>query len=46
MKIGKRVVTVSVSEKRDCSKSFLRILARGDVEKYVSDVTKDCVSVR
>ncbi len=43
LKAGKREVRVTVLEKRDCSKSFLRILAKGDINAYVSRITADCM---
>ena len=45
-RIGKRKLTVSVVGRKDLSTPLLRILARGNVEKYVADVTRGCVVAR
>lgn len=42
IRVGKRTVSVTVTEKKDCAQSFLRILAKGDVESYAASVLKDC----
>ncbi len=40
--IGNRTINVTITEQKDCSKSFLRILANGDVENYIASLLKDC----
>lgn len=40
---GKRKISVTVLEKKDCAMSFLRILAHGDIDSYIERITQDCI---